>query len=177
MAEWFYKSTDGVDRGPFTPGEFSALAAAGTVNSSVWVREGVEGPWRPFGNSTFGRSAGATKSNVSDGAPSKSFRWKRLVIPAALVAGWAYLGFPSPETLSHYSSAKNECVEFAEKNRDKLFQNGRTIKAVDSWFKNGKIVVELGAFDSGSTSYMPRICLVGGGSIQIVSMFEAGSWR
>ena len=53
----------------------------------------------------------------------------------------------------------------------------KPIRAVDSWVKNGKVVVELGAFANDDTSFMPRLCVVGGGTIQIVSVLENGAWR
>lgn len=90
---------------------------------------------------------------------------------------WAYFGFPSPDTLLHWSSANDECVKFAEDNKAKLFFSPGDIRAVSSWLKNGRIVVELGAFQRDGTTYMPRLCVVGGGAIQIVSILEAGAWR
>ncbi len=97
-----------------------------------------------------------------------------------LIAGgvWAYFGFPSPETLMNWPSAKQECVDFAEKHKAELFfaSAGKNIRAVNSWMKNGKIVVEVGAFQD-ETTYFPRICVIGGSSIQIVSILESGAWR
>jgi hypothetical protein len=96
-----------------------------------------------------------------------------------IIAAWAYFGFPSPDTLLHLSDAKAECVKFAEDNKAKMFfgEDGNTIKAVDMWMKNGKVVVEVGSFSGTSTSYMPRLCVVGGGNIQIVSVLENAAWR
>jgi hypothetical protein len=104
------------------------------------------------------------------------------LIVAAIFAAWAYFGFPSPDTLSHLSTAQDECVKFAEKNKEKLFftllgEPRSEIKAMSSWMKNGRVVVELGAFKFGDQSYTPRICVVGGGSIQIVSILENNAWR
>jgi hypothetical protein len=93
------------------------------------------------------------------------------------LGAWAYFGFPSPDTLLNWPVANDECVKFAKDNQAKLFFTSGDIRAVDSWIKNGKIVVELGAFQGNGTTYMPRLCVVGGGTIQIVSLLEAGAWR
>jgi hypothetical protein len=78
----------------------------------------------------------------------------------------------------YWSSAKQECVKFAEKNKEKLFGYNQIIKATSSWIKNGKIVVEIGAFQNANdNNYSPRICVVGGGSIKIVSIPEDNVWR
>jgi hypothetical protein len=101
----------------------------------------------------------------------------RLLIFLLLGFGvWAYLGFPSPDTLLYWPSAKEECVKFAGKHRE-LFDPGKSIRAVSSWMKHGKVVVEIGAFNDSDESYRPRICVVGGGTIEIVSLLETGAWR
>ncbi|MDB5596223.1 MAG: hypothetical protein JWM36_3184 [Hyphomicrobiales bacterium] len=114
---------------------------------------------------------------ASGSAPSKSSKgW--LIALAIPLAYWGYSGFPSPGTLIHYwTDASSECVKFAEANRDKLFAGKSKIKAMESWLKNGKAVVELGGYNEGEDKYTPRLCVVGGGSIQIVSVFENGTWR
>jgi hypothetical protein len=103
-------------------------------------------------------------------------RWWTVVIVGTALT-WAYFGFPSPDTLFRLSGAKDECVKFAEENRSRLFVNPGTIRALDQWMKNGKIVVELGAFEPNSNSYTPRLCVLGGGRVQIVSIFENNAWR
>jgi hypothetical protein len=102
-----------------------------------------------------------------------------LVFVAALFGLWAYFGFPSPVTLAEWPSAKQDCVDFAEKHKSELFFDSasKPIKAVDSWLKNGKVVVEIGAFDDTDATYMPRLCVVGGDRIQIVSILENAAWR
>lgn len=103
-----------------------------------------------------------------------------LILSLIALGGWAYFGFPSPSTLMNWSSAEQECVKFAEENRDKgkLFDIGNIIRATGSWIKNGKIVIEIGAFKKASdTSFSPRICVVGGGYIEIVSILESAAWR
>jgi hypothetical protein len=82
---------------------------------------------------------------------------------------------PSDPTLRWPSE---DCVQFAEKHKEDLFfGRGQTIRAVNSWIKNGKVVVEVGAFKDDDSSYIPRICVIGGGTIQIVSILESGAWR
>jgi hypothetical protein len=102
-----------------------------------------------------------------------------LVLLVIAFGVWAYFGFPSPDTLASLSSAKQDCVDFAEKHKDQLFFGGsdQTIQAVDSWMKNGKIVVEIGAFKNNSDAFLPRICVVGNGRIEIVSVLESAAWR
>jgi hypothetical protein len=98
---------------------------------------------------------------------------------AILLGAWAYFGFPSPDTLLAWSNASDECVKFAKENRDKIFfgQDSDEIKAVSSWLKNGKVVVQVGAFEPNATSYTPRLCVLGGGQIEIVSILENSAWR
>jgi hypothetical protein len=49
---------------------------------------------------------------------------------------------------------------------------------MDTWTKSGKRVVELGFFEKkDSKRYTPRICVVGDGRVQIVSMFENWMYR
>jgi hypothetical protein len=102
-----------------------------------------------------------------------------LAVLAAIFGLWAYFGFPSPDTLIEWPSAKQDCVDFAEKHKSDLFFDsaGKPIKAVDSWLKNGKVVVEVGAFTDSDATFMPRLCVVGGGTIQIVSILENAAWR
>lgn len=101
-----------------------------------------------------------------------------LAVIVAVAGWWAWVGFPSPDTLMHRTTASQECVDFAEKHRAELFFNTRgEVRATRSWLKNGHVVVELGAFESGATSYLPRICIIGGGRIEIVSILEMGAWR
>jgi hypothetical protein len=130
--------------------------------------------------------AGDTRPNRGAAPDAPRYNVRLAGISPLLVLGllafgwWAYLGFPSPDTLTHWSSAERECVEFAEKNKEKLFfgNSAQVIKAVSSWMKNGKMVVEIGAFQNASdTTYSPRICVIGGSSIQIVSIIESGVWR
>jgi hypothetical protein len=102
-----------------------------------------------------------------------------MVVIAIIFGAWAYFGFPSPDTLLNLATAKDQCVKFAAENKGKLFfgKDSAEIKAVSMWMKNGRVIVEIGAFEQSETTYMPRLCVVGGGQIQIVSMLENAAWR
>jgi hypothetical protein len=101
-----------------------------------------------------------------------------LLIIAVIGFGvWAYLGFPSRDTVMHLSSARAECVDFAEKHRSEMFRADDEIKPVDAWMKNGRIVVEIGLFKEGDTLFTPRLCVVRRGIIQIVSVLENSAWH
>jgi hypothetical protein len=122
-----------------------------------------------------GQGATAARSNVTLAGLSPL-----LILGLIAFGGWAYFGFPSPVTLINWSSAEQECVKFATENQNKgkLFDYNQIIKATGSWIKNGKIVVEIGAFQNANdTSYTPRICVIGGGRIEIVSLMENNVWR
>ena len=99
-----------------------------------------------------------------------------LILVLIVLGIWAYFGFPSPDTLLNWTSAKDQCVQFAEKHKD-VFGADKTIQAMSTWMKNGKIVVEIGAFKKDEDTYMPRICVIGGGRIEIVSILENSAWR
>src|SRR5436305_9997818 len=90
-----------------------------------------------------------------------------------VLAVWAYFGFPSPETLADWPTAANQCVKFADDNKQKLFFGSEEqVRAIGSWLKKGRIVVEVGAFEPGEKSFIPRLCVVGRGRIEIVSILE-----
>jgi hypothetical protein len=74
------------------------------------------------------------------------------------------------------AQAKTECVRFANENlSQRLYED---VRAMETWSKKGYRVVELGYFETkNSKRYTPRICVVGDGRIQIVSMFENWMWR
>jgi hypothetical protein len=94
-----------------------------------------------------------------------------LIVIAFLV--WAYFGFPSPNTLMNWPSAGQDCLKFAEEHKPQLFSgsDGKT-RSANSWLKNGKIVVEVGAFREDET-----YCVIGDGTIQIVSIPKSNAWR
>jgi hypothetical protein len=77
--------------------------------------------------------------------------------------------------LLEWPSAGEECVNFAKKHN--MFSSGGTVKAMSSWIKRGKVVVELAAFRGNEANFVSRICTVGGGYITIVSILEENTWR
>lgn len=119
---------------------------------------------------------------------------KRRLIKMAAACGavitiiWMYFGFPTPAVIFAMINAKNYCVKFAERHRDQLFigdptstyldkiLNEKPIIATDQWMKHGKVVVELIEL-SGDGSSFTRLCVVGGDSMEIVSILENGAWR
>src|SRR5262245_42677944 len=109
-------------------------------------------------------------------------RFKRnmqcILMGVGLFGLWAWSGFMSPITLLSGLDASGECVRFAEQHKDELAFFGKNkVKAMETWTKNGKFVVELGFFEEGKSTYFPRICVVGNGYVQIVSVFENNAWR
>ena len=97
------------------------------------------------------------------------------VIVATLFGGYYALNYVPAGT------AKEECLRLANDNLTSRYSGRRMydeVKVMDTWTKNGKRVVELGYFEnSNDKSYMPRICVVGDGKVQIVSGFENWMWR
>lgn len=96
-----------------------------------------------------------------------------LLLLVGTFAAWAYFGFPSPDTFVALSGAKAACQRFVNENRQKVFADadGAEIRPISMWMKNGKIVVEVGAVKAGDPSYNYRLCVIGGGQIEVVSIF------
>ena len=117
-------------------------------------------------NTPIDRRGGSTKPIIAT------------VIALVAFGTWFYFGFPSPEVLLFESSARDQCVKLAEKSRFQVFftDNGEKIRAVDSWIKNGKRVVQIGLFQT-ETTYIPRLCIVDRSTVQIVPLAEQGLWR
>jgi len=125
------------------------------------------------------QAVGPASTNPSGPASGWTSSRKSLAVIAAVALGyWALKGFPSPDTLAHYwFDAENECAQFADKHKAKLFFGKSNVKAMGSWLKNGKVVVEVAGYNEGEDTYTSRICTIGDGSIQIVSILESGAWR
>jgi hypothetical protein len=147
-------------------------------------------PWVPPDQRPWVRFADANEAQlnmqvsdevktVTPEAQTKEIPWALLISLGAAAVLWGYFGFPSPTTLANWFSAKSECIKFAEDNKQNLFflQEG-SIKAVSQWLKHGSIVVELGLFkNDDQNSYLPRLCVRGAESIEIVSVLESSAWR
>src|SRR3954469_24240532 len=99
---------------------------------------------------------------------------KVALVAVGAIGLFGYWVFNQPAVSAEH--AKTECTRFANENlKTNLYNN---VRAMDTWSKNGKRVVELGYFETkDAKSYMPRICVVGDGKIQIVSILENGMWR
>jgi hypothetical protein len=94
-----------------------------------------------------------------------------MLVGCALVAGCT--GASSGD----FKRATSACVEFYKESR---LENHSDVRGVDSWVKDGKIVVELAPLDGPyAKSYSPRICLVDQdrGKITITSVLENGRWQ
>ena len=122
------------------------------------------------------------KSKLSFGTKSsptpkrkRNLQWS--AVGAVVFGAWAYTGFMGPITLLNGMFAKEECVRLANENKSRFFNEGQTIKAVDSWIKNGKWVVALGVFTEGKSAFTSRTCVVDGSHVRIVSLIEQGFWQ
>jgi hypothetical protein len=190
--DWFYE-VKGERAGPSTAEAIRELLLRRVISNDTLVWNKTFGQsWKPIGitdravvDPEAPPPLPATHVNNTSAVPASGYiaafpKLSPLLILALIVLGvWAYFGFASPDTLAHWATAGEDCVKFAEKNKEKLFfGSGKNIKAMSSWIKNGKVVVEIGAFQNNDdTTYSPRICVIGGGTIQIVSILESGAWR
>ena len=142
--------------------ELPSLAADDDTNDHL----GGFASWRKQGKKDFE----STKANQSNPIETISIALfiVLIVVVIGLFGAWAVFDFPSLETLSHWSSAKAECLKFAEKQKGATIFGSDRLGVVDSWMKRGKIVVEIGAFMNDGVTYSPRICVIGGGKIELV---------
>lgn len=192
--EWFYANGE-VSAGPVTIAAIRELLRQGSLSTDnlVWnetfgqtwksIRdtEIVKDRMRPSQRIPDPRSARTSQANGNGLQIRYKSRMKLsplLILLALVIGAWAYLDFPSLNTLLEWPVAKDECVKFAEKNKGGLFfESDGEIRAFDSWWKHGKIVVEVGALKANEDTFVPRLCVVGNGTIQIVSILENGTWR
>lgn len=96
-----------------------------------------------------------------------------VIIAGIALAFWFAKGFPSPSVWLP-SAAKEACLDLAKKNKE-VFFGGREVRTHDSWLKDGRRVVQL-VWDSGN-DLKARICVYGGGMVEIPNMFEQGKWK
>ena len=106
---------------------------------------------------------------------TKNYIWYLVVL--IIAAGyWISLGTPNPSLFFAADSAKQECLRLANKNKDSLFFfNNETIRANDTWLKDGKRVVQLLQDDDDGINQI--MCIYGNDMVQIPSMLEQGKWR
>jgi uncharacterized protein YecT (DUF1311 family) len=189
---WFYESKDG-HVGPITTDAVQDLLLRGSISQDTLVWNKTFGQsWKSIRDTSFAglsehappplpaiiRSKRIDKNLVPGErwtAPLKLSPLLILLLMAFVV--WVYLGLPSPDTLLNWPFAQEQCVKFAQEHKELFTDPSRKIRAVNSWIKNGMIVVEIGSFKTGEDTYLPRICVVGGGAIQIVSILENNAWR
>ena len=97
----------------------------------------------------------------------------------ALVIGgwWLYVGAPNPSLIFASDSAKRQCLELAEENKQTsfLFDANNEIKADKTWLKKGHRVVRLIQEDGDGIKTV--MCIVGRGMVQIPGFIEQGRWR
>ena len=109
---------------------------------------------------------------------SKRNMWFLGIFIIALVY-WVSKGTPNPTLFFSSSTAKEQWLELANKNKGSHFiinEDGE-IWANDTWFKDGKLVVQLLQNDSDDDSINQIMCVVGNGMIAIPSLIEQGRWR
>jgi len=108
---------------------------------------------------------------------TKKYIWFLFVL--VIAAGyWISKGTPNPSLFFAEDSAKKECLSLANKNKDSSFLfNNKTIRANDSWLKDGKRVVQLLQDTDDGDGIRQIMCIYGNGMVQIPSMLEQGKWR
>lgn len=191
--DWFY-ATNESHAGPITDDEIRNLLRRGVINPNtlVWNKTFGES-WKPIRDTEIvselqktvpriehlQRAQFKTNDSVLPTWEKSTTKLSPLLVLLIFIIGiWAYLGFPSPDTLLEWPFAKDECVKFVESHRgDITFLSSGEIRAVDSWWKHGRIIVEVGNFQGSDDTYIPRLCVVGDGTIQIVSILENNAWR
>ncbi|GAB9138217.1 hypothetical protein BDS110ZK25_26010 [Bradyrhizobium diazoefficiens] len=87
------------------------------------------------------------------------------------------------DTVFNYGRADEECIKFAEKADIKIAlipdPSDTKVFVAKKWIKGSNVVVELGQKAGGEKKgyYQSRLCVIGGGQIQIPSMFEQWQYR
>jgi len=106
---------------------------------------------------------------------TKNYIWYIVVL--IIAAGyWMSKGTPNPSLFFAGDSAKKECLRLANENKDSMFFfNNETIKANDTWLKDGKRVVQLLQDDDDGINQI--MCIYGNGMVEIPSMLNQGKWR
>jgi len=99
-----------------------------------------------------------------------------LVILVLAGGYWISLGTPNPMLFFSGDWAKEECLALANKNKGSSFLfNNETIKANNTWIKDGKLVVQLLQDDDDGINQI--MCIYGNDMVQIPSMLDQGKWR
>jgi hypothetical protein len=100
-----------------------------------------------------------------------------LALLAALFGTYWY-----SDVIFNYSSADEQCIKFAEETETNPSSNpdpsDKNIFVANKWIRGTNVVVELGQkMASKHGYYQSRLCVVGGGQIQIPSVFEQWQYR
>jgi hypothetical protein len=89
---------------------------------------------------------------------------------------------PMPAFIGGYANAGEECLKLARGNKD--IMNGMKTLGFShvrvngsTWTRRGKTVVELAFYEEENSTFFPRICTVGDGTVEIVSLFEGNYWK
>lgn len=99
-----------------------------------------------------------------------------LVVLIVAAGYWISKGAPNPSLFFSADSAKKECLRLANENKGKMFIiKNETIKANDTWLKDGRRVVQLLQNDGEGMNQI--MCIYGNGMVQIPSLLDQGKWR
>ena len=105
---------------------------------------------------------------------TKTYIWFLIVL--IIAAGyWISLGTPNPSLFFAADSAKQDCLRLANENKGSFVFNNETIRANDTWLKDGKRVVQLLQDDDDGINQI--MCIYGNDMVSIPSMLEQGKWR
>ena len=99
-----------------------------------------------------------------------------LVILIIAAGYWISIGTPNPTLFFAEDLAKKECLRLANENKDSWLFNNETIRANDTWLKDGKRVVQL-LQDDDDDGINQIMCIYGNDMVQIPGRFEQGKWR
>jgi hypothetical protein len=106
-------------------------------------------------------------------------RWP-LAIPPLIVVG-VLVAFNYCDGIMSWGQAADECIKFAQKNDVQVaFDPDPASKmfVANQWLKGPRyVVVELAQKTKGKDAYQSRLCVIGGGEIQIPRIFEEWEWR
>ena len=120
-----------------------------------------------------------TKSKINlKGSENITKKYIWYIVVFVIAAGyWMSKGTPNPALFFAGDSAKQECLRLANENKDSMFFfNNETIRANDTWLKDGKRVVQLLQDDDGD-GMKQIMCIYGNGMVEIPSMLNQGKWR
>ena len=117
----------------------------------------------------------SNQNRKRNGKITKNYIWYLVVL--IIAAGyWMSKGTPNPTLFFAGDLAKKECLRLANENKDSWLFNNETIRANDTWLKDGKRVVQL-LQDDDDDGINQIMCIYGNDMVQIPGAFEQGKWR